>query len=137
MAAATQTSVIFPWMESYSVGFPAIDTQHKTLIRLINELHAGMSAGKGKQALGKILDDLVKYTESHFAYEEQMLKQKEYSKLAAHRSVHARLTREVIELRDRHRNAQLTITIQVMTFLKSWLADHIMVHDQAYARELK
>jgi hemerythrin len=29
------------------------------------------------------------------------------------------------------------MSVEVMQFLKSWLADHILVHDQAYARELK
>ena len=136
MAIATQESVMFPWLESYSVGIPAIDMQHQVLIRLINDLYAAMSSGKGKEAVGKILDDLVKYTESHFSYEVRMLKQKGYSQLAGHQSVHVSLTRQVVELRDRHRKSQAPMSVQVMLFLKGWLADHILVHDQAYAREI-
>ena len=29
------------------------------------------------------------------------------------------------------------MSVEVMQFLKNWLGNHILVHDQAYARELK
>ena len=138
MATATPpTALIFPWNDSYSVRIPQIDAQHKGLIRLINDLHSAMAAGKGKEALGTILDELVRYTESHFKYEEGMLRQRQYSGLAAHQSEHQKLTGQVIELRERFRSARLTLSVEVMQFLKNWLGNHIMVHDQAYARELK
>ena len=136
MATATQIEV-FPWNQSYSVGIEQIDTQHKVLVRLINELHASMAAGQGKQALGKILDELVRYTEVHFTFEENMLRAKGYAKLASHHDVHRKLTGEVVELRNKYRANKLTLTLDVMKFLKGWLGDHIMVHDQAYAREIK
>lgn len=135
--ATTNTNVIFPWTDAYSVGIPQIDTQHKGLIRFINDLHAAMAAGQGKQVVGKILDDLVRYTEVHFAAEEEMLRQKKYSKLPTHHGVHTKLTAEVIELRDKYRANKVTLTLEVMQFLKNWLSNHIMVHDQQYAAELK
>ena len=136
MAIATE-KVLFPWTPGYSVGIPQIDTQHKVLIQLINDLHAAMSAGHGKDALGKILDELVRYTEVHFTSEEGMLRQKRYSKLTEHHVVHQDLTRQVVELRDKYRANALALTVDVMYFLQRWLADHIMVHDQAYAKELR
>jgi len=134
--ALTTETLLFPWNAAYSVGIVQIDAQHQGLIRLINELHACMAAGQAKQHLGKILDDLVRYTESHFSYEENMLRQRGYTRFTAHHAIHQKLTGEVKELRDRHRGSQLTLTLDVMKFLKSWLADHIIVHDQAYAHEL-
>ena len=111
MATATPpTALIFPWNDSYSVRIPQIDAQHKGLIRLINDLHSAMAAGKGKEALGTILDELVRYTESHFKYEEGMLRQRQYSGLAAHQSEHQKLTGQVIELRERFRSNRLTLT---------------------------
>jgi hemerythrin-like metal-binding protein len=136
MATATPTE-IFPWSNAYSVGIPQIDTQHQGLVRLINDLHNAMASGEGKQALGKILDELVRYTEVHFGYEEYVLREKLYSKLAAHHSEHQKLTRQVIELRDRYRASKLALTVEVMQFLKNWLAGHIQVHDLDYAREFK
>lgn len=135
MATLTQIAEICPWLESYSVGIPAIDTQHKELVRLINELHAAMMLGKAKQALGKTLDDVVKYTQRHFADEERLMKTMQYTRFLQHKAEHAKLTRQVLELQGRFHDAQLTLTLEVMRFLKDWLANHIAQHDHAYARE--
>jgi len=137
MATTTTTNVIFPWLDKYSVGIPQIDAQHQGLIRLINDLHAAMSAGHGKQSVGKILDELIRYTEQHFSYEENMLKVRTYSKLATHQAEHKKLTGQVLELREKFKAGALTLTMEVMQFLKNWLANHIMGHDQQYAAELK
>jgi hemerythrin-like metal-binding protein len=137
MATSTTTNVIFPWIERYSVGIPQIDAQHKGLIGLINDLHAAMAAGQGKRAVGKILDDLVRYTEIHFSYEENFMRQKRYSKLTAHQELHKKLTGQVAEMREKYLANNLILTVEVMQFLKSWLADHIMGHDHQYAAELK
>jgi hemerythrin-like metal-binding protein len=137
MASLTTTTVLFPWLEKYSVGIPEIDAQHKGLVRLINDLHAAMGAGHGKEAVGKILDELVRYTEQHFKFEENMLGQKRYSKLTAHQAEHKKLTGQVLELRNKYRDSSLTLGMEVLQFLRNWLANHIMGHDQQYAAELK
>jgi hemerythrin-like metal-binding protein len=137
MATSTTTHVIFPWLEKYSVGIPQIDTQHQGLVRLINDLHAAMIAGQGSQNIGKILDELVHYTEAHFSYEENMLRERNYSRLFGHQLEHKRLTGQVVELREKYRNNAITLTMEVMRFLKDWLANHIMGHDQKYAAEMK
>ena len=133
----TSGQAIFPWLEKYSVGIAEIDAQHQGLIRLINDLHAAMGAGQGKQAVGKIIDELIRYTEIHFSFEEDMLREKGYSKLVRHQAVHKTLVGQVVELRQKYLASKLTLSVEVMQFLKSWLADHIMGHDQQYAAELK
>ncbi|SPF36048.1 Hemerythrin-like metal-binding protein [Candidatus Sulfopaludibacter sp. SbA4] len=136
MITETEKHVIFPWRDAYSVGMPEIDNQHKGLIRLINELQSAMMEGNGKNVLAGIMDDLVRYTESHFAFEEAMMRKRGYSQLAAHSAEHKRLTGQVCELRDKFRGGKVTISMEVMKFLKDWLADHILNRDQAYAKEL-
>ena len=137
MATSTTTHVIFPWLEKYSVGIEQIDAQHQGLVRLINALHAAMIAGQGSQNIGKILDELVHYTEEHFSYEENMLRERNFSRLIGHQLEHKRLTGQVVELREKYRNNSITLTMEVMRFLKDWLANHIMGHDQKYAAELR
>ena len=39
-------------------------------------------------------------------------------------------------MRDKFRTSQLALSVEVMYFLKDWLASHILTHDQAYAKEL-
>ena len=137
LMATSTANPIFPWLPKYSVGIPQIDVQHQGLVKLINDLHAAMAAGHGKETAGKILEDLVKYTEVHFNFEEAMLRQKGYSQFAAHQATHKKLTAQVVDLREKFRTGKLTLSMEVMHFLKSWLADHIVGHDHKYADELK
>jgi hemerythrin len=127
---------LFPWREAYSVHIPQIDAQHQQLIALINDLHAAMMKGAGNQALGRILNELVRYTESHFSYEEAMLQQRGYSSLMAHRAEHRQLTQQILDLQTQFRSGKLLMTMQVMQFLKDWLANHILTRDMQYSREL-
>jgi hemerythrin-like metal-binding protein len=131
------TTVLFPWKDAYSVRMPRIDTQHKGLVALINELHAAMLEGRAKQTLSHIVDELVDYTGQHFAYEESMLRQNGYSALAEHQQLHKKLTAQVYELRDKLRAGKITVTIETMQFLKNWLSGHILSADMAYARALE
>jgi hemerythrin-like metal-binding protein len=127
---------IFPWREQYSVHIPQIDTQHRQLVDLINGLHASMLDGSGNQALGGILDELVGYAERHFSYEEALLRQRGYSGLAGHRAEHQDLTRQIRSLQEQFRSGKLLLSMQVMKFLKEWLANHILTRDMLYAREI-
>jgi len=40
-------------------------------------------------------------------------------------------------LRNKYRDSSLTLGMEVLQFLRNWLANHIMGHDQQYAAELK
>jgi len=133
---STTATRIFRWREEYSVHIPQIDSQHQKLVALINDLHAAMMKGDGNQALGRILDELVRYAEGHFSYEEALLEQRGYSGLEAHRAEHVTLTKQVQALREQFRSGKLLMTVGVMQFLKEWLANHILMKDIQYSREL-
>jgi hemerythrin len=132
----TTVTELFPWKEAYSVRIPQIDAQHKQLIRLINDLHAAMLQGKGAASLDRIMGELVRYTESHFAFEEAMLQQRGYKDLASHKLEHQSLAKQVGELHSKVRAGTLAMSGDVLQFLKQWLANHILSRDQQYAREL-
>ena len=135
MSVTTAPAVLFPWREAYSVAIPQIDQQHKQLIKLINDMHAAMLAGNGRTTVAGILNELVRYTESHFAAEEALLRERGYSRLAAHQAEHRRLFGQVRELQEKSVAGTFTASMEVMKFLKDWLANHILSNDLAYARE--
>jgi hemerythrin len=133
---STSATQIFPWREAYSVHIPQIDGQHQQLVAMINDLYTAMTEGNGSAALGDILDKLVRYAQSHFAYEESMLQQRGYSAIVAHRAEHQKLNQQVVDLQDRFKSGKLVMSVQVMQFLKEWLANHILTRDMQYAKEL-
>jgi hemerythrin len=123
---------LMTWNNGLSVNIKEIDVQHKKLIELINQLHGAMGEGKGKEASGKILSDLIYYTVSHFTYEEKLFKQYGYSEYEAHRKEHEDLTSQVKDFKSQFDKGTLGLTLKLMTFLKDWLNKHILGTDKKY-----
>jgi len=130
---ASATTRLFPWSDTYSVKIGIVDTHHKVLVDVINELHQSMLARTGKEHLGKILSNLVKYTQAHFKAEEGLLQSNQYPNLTDHRAEHDRLTKTVLEFQDKFQKNEIGLTIEVMDFLKDWLSKHILGVDMKYA----
>ena len=128
---------IFTWSDSYSVNAPGIDAQHKKLFDLINNLHDAMGQGKGKEALGKILDGLMDYTRVHFSDEEKMLEKVNYPDLPVQRVQHAAFVQKISELQKDYKAGKITMTLPTMEFLKDWLLNHILKVDKKYESYIK
>jgi hemerythrin len=123
---------LLDWNESYSVGVAVFDGQHKKLFALVNDLNDGMKAGKGKEALGKVLDGLISYTATHFAAEEKMMNEHQYLQAFAHKSEHDKLVKQVLKLQEDYKAGKAMLSLEMMSFLKDWLYNHIMGTDKKY-----
>src|SRR5512145_1028561 len=88
------------WKESYSVGLPDIDLQHQRLIGIINRLHEAMKTGSAHALIVRVLDDLVAYTQEHFAYEERLITAAGYAHAAEHARKHRAMVAQVECFRD-------------------------------------
>src|SRR3989338_318479 len=122
----------YEWSDQLSVEVGKMDEQHKVLVSLINELHEAMKAGMGKETTGKTLKRLLEYTKTHFAAEETLMRQHSYPGLDEQKAEHAKLIQKVLDF-DRDYNAgKITLTMEVMAFLKQWLNDHIGNTDKKY-----
>ena len=123
---------LIQWSSNLSVGVAEIDQQHKQLIRMINELSDAMKCGKGKDVLGKILEDLVSYTATHFKTEEKYFTAYRYPETVSHRAEHVAFVQKVLEFKKGFEAGKLSVSIETMTFLSNWLRDHIKGSDQKY-----
>ena len=133
---ATATALLFPWKDTYNVNVGIVDSQHRVLVDLINELHQAMMSRSGKEQMGKILANLVSYTESHFKAEEGILLANQYPDLANHKIEHERFVKTIKEYQTKFQKNELGLTIEVMDFLKKWLVEHIMGVDKKYVPHL-
>jgi hemerythrin len=124
------------WSPTLSVGVKEIDDQHKKLVDYVNELNDAMHAGKGKDALGKVLAELVSYTISHFAMEERLMGQYHYDNAVNHKAEHAKLVKEVGDFKKKFDAGNAMISVEIMNFLRDWLANHIMKTDKKLGQAL-
>lgn len=125
------------WNENYSVDIKEIDDQHKKLTGLVNELHDAMMVGKGKEALGKVLNELVDYTHHHFATEEKYFDLYDYPKSETHKEEHKKMLENAAAIKLKSDKGEKVVTIEVMNFLRDWLHDHLLGSDKEYAPFLK
>jgi len=136
-AADTQDMSLFQWSEAYSVGHPDIDSQHKRLFQLAEQLHAAMTAGKGKQVLSTTLANLIAYTKRHFSDEEILMESHRYPFYQQHRAEHQALTQKVLQFQKAFEADRATVTVELLQFLSNWLREHIGTVDRKVGDYLK
>jgi hemerythrin-like metal-binding protein len=128
---------MFSWQQELSVGVLQIDAQHKRLFELCAGLHRLMSAGAGRAALAPILEELIAYTRTHFRDEEKLMEQHRFPGREAHKALHEALTRQVLEFQQGFAAGKVSLSVQMLSFLKTWLVEHIGGNDRRVAAWLK
>jgi len=121
------------WKDEYSVKIAEVDAQHKKLIGLIGELDQAMAKRQGKEVVGSVLDKLISYTVTHFTYEENLMRANNFPGYQEHKDKHEKMTAKVLDLQRQQQQGKLTISLEVMDFLKNWLQKHILGTDMQYS----
>ena len=124
------------WNDNLKVGHSMIEKNHIKLVGLINELGEAMSAGCGRAVCGKILEELMTYSETHFLIEEQLMAVHRYTASSAHKTEHAHLAQSVVELKGKYDAGMATISVILLHFLLGWLAHHSLKWDKALAQKI-
>ena len=124
------------WSEAMSVGVPALDDDHRCLVRIINLLE-NVRENDSSQVADRVLDTLGMYCRCHFAREEQVMAACEFPALTFHRSEHEKFTEMVHRLRERHSADQESghdsnMVRELLERLTAWLRHHILIQDMAY-----
>jgi hemerythrin len=128
----TTPPLLFPWSEIYSVRIGIVDTQHKNLVNILNELHQAMLGAQGKDKVGQVLLNLIKYSQVHFAMEEKLMQSHGYTDFPAHKAEHDQLASTVLEFQRKFLSNEVGLTVEMMDFLKDWLSKHILDSDKKY-----
>ena len=128
---------MFEWRNEYSVQIGSVDSQHRMLFGLAQELYTAMMAGRSRASVAHILGRLVQYTEMHFAHEERLLEQHAYPGLPAHRAQHRALTLQVLKFQADFTQGKVNMSVHLLQFLRDWLDRHIRGSDQQYALFLR
>lgn len=121
------------WKNEYSVGISSIDQQHKKLINLINQLQTAVKYSTGEEFEREALDELVKYTKTHFTYEEGLMEQNGYPDFEPHKSQHVRMIKKVEEVLAEYERDRDTAMTNALDFLREWLINHINGTDKEYS----
>jgi len=119
----------FLWDETYTVGNPTLDEQHKRIFELANSLPEVVD----EELIKGILWRLFKHVNEHFATEEKMMKDIGYPKLVEHRKLHDELITKLSDISTHSFDTDQSI-FQFKKFIYDWIIEHIMNVDRDYFR---
>jgi hemerythrin len=119
------------WSSDLDTGIESIDQQHRRIVDYMNDLDDANSAGN-LTTTNRVLNQLVEYTVTHFAFEEELQEKAGYPFLRAHKRVHEIFTKRVAEYQKRAEAGE-NVAPEVLSMLKIWLVNHIKGDDADYA----
>lgn len=123
------------WHDSYAIGLPEIDQEHRALVEVIAVLSKGYCERDLVDTQIKILE---RYIEEHFAREEELMHQTGYPDLESHRDMHHDFTAQVQSMRTRWAlDNTPELHAEIAAELGHWMHDHILRVDRAYGPWLR
>lgn len=129
---------LITWTPDLSVGIEVIDAQHMRIVDYINQLHEARMRND-KEAIARVIEELVDYTLSHFSFEESMMEEAKYRFVAPHKKVHELFVRRVSEYQQRFKLGEDVATVagDMQNTLVTWLMNHIKREDMDYSATVR
>jgi hemerythrin len=118
------------WTDDLNTGIDVIDRQHRRIVDYINDLELAKSR-HDKEVVGRVLEELVDYTQSHFAFEESLQEEAGYKYCKPHKRVHDLFVRRINDYVERFKLGD-DIIDEIHHTLTSWLINHIRRDDADY-----
>ena len=127
------------WSKDYELGCEFVDSQHKRLFELVNNMTKACADGNDRKMLNETLDFLVQYTVQHFADEEALQIKCNYPGYEAHKQLHEEFIETVGEKVAEYREKGSTkfLNDAVNKIVVKWLINHILMEDMKIGAYIK
>lgn len=118
------------WTSDLNTGINVIDNQHQRIVDYINQLEVAIQQ-PNRLSVGQVLNEMVDYTMSHFAFEESLQVEAGYQLAKPHKAVHDMFAQRIDTYQQRHIAGE-DVAEQLHSMLATWLVHHIKREDMAY-----
>ena len=121
------------WSEKFATGNHEIDTQHRRLFDMLNNLERRINDGESPSEMMDVFDDLVDYTKVHFANEEQCIEVCACSTQGINNLAHHGFLRMLSSRLEHLRSQDPTLKVfkSLHGELSDWVCTHICRIDRA------
>ncbi|MCL2231316.1 MAG: bacteriohemerythrin [Treponema sp.] len=126
---------IIIWETKYETGIAVIDTQHKQLVNLANELY-GACLTKGdhvEAAFRDAMKRMVDYVRFHFDAENKLLAAINYPEATNHKKMHDTLIKNIIDASKEYSEGKKFVPNNFVRTLVDWVFSHIAFYDRQYS----
>jgi hemerythrin len=127
-------SELVKWSNTFSVGVKIIDDQHKSLLRLVNDMFNHVS---GDEALDstyfrEIKQHVIQYIRVHFSTEEKIMIYTYFPGYTEHKKAHDSFIIAVLDSILKFEAGKRLALIELIRFLKEWILTHVAIMDKQY-----
>jgi len=127
------------WSEEYELGNDFVDSQHKKLFELVNNIGKHFNDGRDINKLSETLDFLLQYTVQHFSDEEALQIKFNFPEYEYHKKLHeefeAIVSEKAAEFKAKGSTRNLKDTVN--DFVITWLVNHILKEDMKIGAYIK
>ena len=112
-----------------------IDSEHKQLIKAINDLLEACSKGQGRAQVAQTAKFVYDYTSKHFADEERLQLQYKYPDYPNHKRYHEAFKESILDIMKKldQQGATVAMVSEINLTLAGWLTNHIKREDKKLA----
>lgn len=120
------------WTAECRSGFEEIDSQHRLLFAIANEVLEISNPKQQEPEIKYLLRHLRDYTENHFSFEEKFMEKNKFPGLKDHKLKHEKIIAEI-------RNALTTsesigeLKENLEDLLIAWVQSHILIEDKKFS----
>lgn len=126
-------TMMMRWDARLQLGIEALDTQHREMVEVAGAVCKAQRE-RDHKTLRQTLYELMRLAAEHFVFEERMMLETRYPKMAVHSEHHAeilgqleRFSRQLLEGRASAEGER------IMGFFAEWTASHIASFDRDFA----
>ena len=121
---------LIAWRDEFELGIDAVDHEHRELIDLINELHAGLESDAPPEAVAAFLGEIYSKISAHFALEETIMRDLKYDEFAAHKEDHEALLDDIRHIMDAYEAGDYVDFEDILSsHLQQWFTEHFRTRD--------
>jgi len=120
------------WKSEYSVNIEELDIHHQQLFNIANAIYDNCMKADRAVSIGPIIDELLAFSDYHFASEEQYMKDVGYRDINNHITKHRLFTDRIAAVQLNENGNELDISKELIVFLGNWLLRHVMEEDKRY-----
>jgi hemerythrin len=129
---AADASPLIVWTPEFELGDERLDDQHRQLVDIMNKFDAAVLQGRGRRLTDDLLNDLLGYSQEHFADEERLMEQRGYHGLDRHRALHRQLVQKLERFHFEFQRGERRLTRDMRELLRSWLTSHLLHEDRDF-----
>jgi hemerythrin len=117
-----------PWKDEYCLGHDVIDSEHKKLFSIANQIFAIKEPNMHSKEIKKHIHELYEYMRYHFGHEEEFMAELSFAEIEPHKKKHAEIIEEMNNILKGSKDFNI-LELRLVYMMQKWVLKHILEED--------